>query len=264
MLSYDKLQTIFERGKKPYWALYRGQNKGQQIGTNCLLKQEDNPTLETAWQDLEELITAYGDGVYTLECRTNPASSRGNDLHTFLVGTAEPQQGRVSGMSNATHPAAGFFQGLDARYFMEQINGANSSAQSLQIQLIQKQFEIENLKRELKEKREKITPADRVIGIFENNPKILDRILGGDGRAAIGTLSSSQPIHEAAENRTEENATDEDTYTPGKIDFNALVEDAMRIQAALPGQHVNEVIENLATWIETNPTQAENYLKMLQ
>lgn len=261
MLTFDKLRAIFERGKKPYWTLYKGNGKGQQIGTNCLLT-DDKPTLESAWDDLESLVSNYGDGVYSLECRTNPTASRGNDLHVFMVGNVEEKVNRVAGGS-FQNPAIGFFQGLDARYFMERISGAEQSTNSLQLQLLQKEFEIQSLRRELKDKKEKVTTADRVFGFLEKNPQVIDRLFDGQAPAAVGVLKGSNPIPETSENRAENADEDEYEYEPGRIDLNALSEAAVRIQTALPGRHVNDVLDGLAEWIESNPKQADSYLNMM-
>ena len=260
MLTFDKLQSIFERGRKPYWVLYKGNSKGTQIGSNCTTTDE-KPSLDDAWADLSEILNNYGDGVYTLECRTSPQTSRGNDLHTFMVGNVEEKQiGRASNTA-FNHPAIGFFQGLDAKFFMDQINGANTNMQTLQIELLKKDMEIQNLKRDLKEKRDKVTPADRIFGILEKNPQIIDKVLSGNATAAVGLLKADQPI--PASDVEDDSEDDGEGYEPGRIDLNAIVEAAARIQKALPSAHVNDVFDGLATWVEKDPQTAANYLKMM-
>ena len=211
---------------------------------------------------IRERDTRYGDGIYTLECRTHPQTSRGNDQHTFMVGNVEERQpGRVAGVAQV-NPAVGFFQGMDARYFMDQISGATTEKQNMQMELFRKELEIDRLKRELKDKGMKVTPADRIFGLLEKNPKIIEGILSGNG-VAVGLLKADKPIPETPENGVDDSEEYEDAYTPGKLDMNALVECAMRIQTAMPDVHVNETLDGLADWIETNPTQAREYLKML-
>lgn len=263
MLTFEKLNAIFERGKKPYWVLYKGQSKGQQIGSNCLITTDEKPTISESFADLSEVVENYGDGIYTVECRTNPQTSRGNDIHTFMFGNVEEKPNRVSGATQVAHPASGFFSGLDARYFMDQISGATSEKQNLQFQLFQKELEIERLRRELKDKGSKVTPADRVFGLLEKNPAIIANLLNTPAPAAVGTLRAEKPIPEAADNRPEENDSDVEPYEAGKLDFNSMVEVAMRIQKAIPGTHVNDLLDGLADWIEDNPAQAQQYLSML-
>lgn len=263
MLTVDKMQAIFERGKKPYWVLYKGAGRGVQIGTNCL-DGDEKPTIETAWDELEFLLGNYADGVYTLECRSHPKASRGNDQHTFMIGTAEDKPARVAGNGgNVQHPAVGFFHGLDAKYFMDQISGSNNTVQALQIDNLKKEMEIQNLKRELKEKRDQPTPADRIFGLLEKNPTIIEKVLGGGAPAAVGLLKAERPIPEPLDIDADENEEDEYPYEAGKIDLNSLFEAAARIQKALPGQHVNDVLDGLANWIEDNPETATQYLKLM-
>lgn len=255
MLTFDNFKQIFERAGKPYWVLHKGTTKGTQIGSNTSL--DETVGVEDGLAALEEIVSVYGDGVYTVECRTHPKANRGTDTHTFLIGDA--QAAKPASVGSFQHPMAGFFQGLDARYFMEQISGAKTSENQLQIELLRKQFEVEDLRRQLKERQEGGI-GERAIGLLEKNPGILDRLLGG-AAPAIGTLGTSLTIPTAPISEEEE---EEYGYEPGKLDFNALVESAMRIQKAIPGRHVNEVIDGLADWVEKNPKAAEQYLTMLQ
>lgn len=265
MLTYDKLQQVFERARKPYWTLYKGGSKGVQIGTNSTISNSDEkPTISDAWDDLNAILESYGDGIYTLECKSSPTASRGHDLHTFMVGNVseEPRRSGTSRME-AVNPAIGFFQGLDARYFMDQISGANMNAQQLQLEVLKKEMEIQNLKRDLREKKETVSTADRIFGVIEKNPALIERVLGAGTAANIGVLKSEKPIPDTTEDVDEENDEPE-AYEPGKLDLNALADCAMRIQKAIPDQHVNDVLYDLTEWIEDNPETAANYLKIMK
>jgi hypothetical protein len=259
MLTFDNFKNLFHRAKKTQWILYKGASKGQQIGS---MLSEGEIDVEESLSELQDIVTSYGDGVYTVECRSSRAASRGNDIHTFMYGDAAPVT-QVSGKGTAAapvHPAASFFSGLDAKYFMDQTNDVRNQLQQAQMKLLQKEMEIINLKRDLKESEKE---PDAGIGSFlSKNPQIVERAIGflsGDQpRAAVGTLKATKPI------TIEDNEVDEEyEYEPGKIDLNALFEAAMRLQAALPDIHPNDVFDKIAEYAETNPAQAKNLLSMI-
>lgn len=267
MLAYGNFEQVFKRMNKPFWVLYKGATKGQQIGSNFSSREDGEPVgkpdTEDSFTALNELVSIYGEGTYTIECRSHPKASRGNDTHQFFIG--EQSANRSSNTVTATNqnPAVGFFQGLDGRYFLDQISGKTTELQAAQLALLRKEMEVENLKRQLKEKQENTGLPDKIFGLLEKQPGILERILGGNQTTAIGTLKSDKPISEARENRVDSDEEFEEYYTPGKLDINALVDAAMAIQKALPHRHVNDIFDGLADMVEQNPEQAEGYLKML-
>jgi hypothetical protein len=271
MITFDKFENIFMRANKPWWVLYKGANKGQQIGSNFsgALRETDAveaPTIDSSFNELSQLLSDYGDGVYTVEMRSHPKASRGNDMHQVAVGEAPTsRRDAVSGIGN-NNPAVGFFQGLDGRYFMDQISGKTNALQEAQLALLKKEMEVQDLKRQLKEKVQGGDLGDRVFGLLEKQPQILDRLLGSSAPAAVGLLRAEKPIpaqNKSAENGTEYGDEDGESYTPGKLDLNDLVEDAMRIQRAIPGMHINDVFAGLADYVEKDPATAESYLKMI-
>lgn len=262
MISFNNFEQVFLKAKKPYWVLYKGTSKGsQQIGSN--LQEDDSEgklDMSDSLHSLRELIELYGDGTYTVECRPNPRASRGNDTHTFFVG--EPSKSASVQAARQDHPISGFFAGLDGKYFLDQIGALRDEHQRAQIALLRKEMEIAELKRQLKEDNQPGI-GEKILGIVEKNPALLDRVFGGSAPTAIGHLKAKKGQNEVPENRAEENDEEEYAYEPGKLDFNALVESAMRIQQLLPDMHVNEVFDALADFLEDNPDQAKGYLKML-
>jgi hypothetical protein len=258
MLTFDNFKNLFHRAKKTQWILYKGASKGQQIGS---MLSEGEIDVEESLSELQDIVTSYGDGVYTVECRSSRAASRGNDIHTFMYGDAAPVQ--VSGKGTAAapvHPAASFFSGLDAKYFMDQTNAVQNQLVQAQMKLLQKEMEIMNLKRDLKEAEQE--PEAGIGSFLSKNPQIVERAIGflsgEQPRVAVGTLKSTKPIP------VEENDEDgEYEYEQGKIDLNALFEAAMRIQAALPDIHPNDVFDKIAEYAENNPAQAKNLLSMI-
>lgn len=260
MLTFDNFKNLFHRAKKTQWILYKGAAKGQQIGS---MLSEAEIDLEESLSELQEIVTSYGDGVYTVECRSSSRASRGNDIHTFMYGDVSAPSVSVKGAAPPAHPAASFFSGLDAKYFMDQTNAVQNQLVQAQMKLLQKDMEIMNLKRDLKEAEQE---PDAGIGSFlSKNPAIVERVIGlvtGEPqRAAVGTLKAIKPIPDNNENDGDEE--EEYEYEPGKIDLNALFEAAMRLQAALPDIHPNDIFDKIAQYAETNPAQAKNLLNMI-
>jgi len=273
MISFDKFGNIFLRANKPWWVLYKGANKGQQIGSNFsgALRENDlveTPLIDSSLNDLTQLIEDYGDGIYTIELRSHPKASRGNDIHQVMVGdvqTGKRDASAVSGIGN--NPAVGFFAGLDGRYFMDQIAGKTTALQDTQLALLKKEMEVQDLKRQLKESAQGSDLGDKVFGLLEKQPQILERLLGGAAPAAVGLLRADKPIpaqNESAENRVENDEEEYEPYTPGRLDFNDLVDDAMRIQRAIPALHINDVMADLADFVEKDPQTAANYFQMMK
>lgn len=271
MLSFDNLETIFNDAGKPCWTLYKGPTKGQQIGSYYPDVEDATPDMADSWTRLANLIEKYGDGIYTLECKSRRTTSKGNDQHTFLRGEMPGKVAdKVGNFTPPAHPAASFFNGLDARYFMEQSNTLQQQLFALQMQLMQKEMELQRVRMEAKTKKEVITGTDRIMGLLEKNPQIINNALGvlAGQPVAIGTLKAQQPIPTAAPVGNFADEEDDDQgegqdYTPGSIDLNALFLAAQQIQTALPDLHVNEILDRLADFCEANPEQARQALNMM-
>lgn len=262
MLTFDNFKAIFHRAKKTQWVLYKGSGKGTQIGS---MLSENEIDADESLSELNDIISAYGDGIYTVECRGNRLASRGNDLHTFMYGDAEAAKATVGkAAAPVAHPASSFFAGLDAKYFMDQQASVQTQLQQMQLQLLRKEMEINNLKRDLKDAEKE---DDSSIGSFlTKNPALINRALDviAPGRPAVSGLKTTRPIPPQKPAEEVENDDDDyEDYETGKLDINALVDAAMRIQKALPGLHPNDVIDKIADYAENNPGQAENLLNMI-
>lgn len=258
MLTFENFQSIFKRAEaKPYWVLYKGQGKGVQIGSN--LQHDGRPDIDEALADLTGVIELYGDGVYTVEQRYNPTATRGTDLHVFIRGEASAPAKVAGTQAVVSHPMSSFFHGLDARYFIDQSNRYQSDLHAAQLENMRLLMQIESLKRERKEKVPVPGIGERIIGVMENNPGIIERLLGAGATTAIGTLKAQKPIP-ANPNQPDED--DEEDLPIGQIDLNALVDAANRIQQHIDS-HVNDLLYRLADFIEKNPAQAKNLLSML-
>ena len=272
MLTFDNFKQVFVKGKKPFWILYKGQGTTNQIASRL---DDDGETadISASLAHLEEVILLYGDGVYSVSCRSSRTSSRGNDLHTFLYGEA-PAKGAVSGPATTTtsHPAATFFQGLDARYFLEQSTHLQNELQAARMELLRKEMQLQMMKQEAQLAAE--SEKGSIAGFLEKNPKIVSDLIGmvsGIGQpqpARVGVLKAERPIptpQPAPETDAYNNDDDDEgfEYEPGKVDFNALFETAIRIQNAVPGMHVNELLDRLADFAEDKPDQVQFLLTQL-
>ena len=172
MLTFDNFKEIFHRAKKTQWILYKGASKGQQIGSN-LSDSEIDPN--ESLTELEDIVSRYGDGVYTVECRSSRSASRGNDMHTFMFGDGDPKSvGKT--VAGATHPASSFFSGLDAKYFMDQQAALNNSVMKLQLDLMRKEMEIAELKRDLKDANT-VDDGHSIAGFLNKNPLVVTRLI---------------------------------------------------------------------------------------
>lgn len=257
MLTYDGLKTIFGRAKKTQWILYRGQSKGQQIGSYI---SDEEISLEDSLAELDHVMGAYGPGVYTIECRAGKTHSKGNDLHTFTYGN--PEVPSVIGKATASTTEQKFFGGLDARYFMDNQAALQQQVMQLQMEVMRKEMQIENLKRDLKDAEK--PEEESAIGAFvKRNPTVvtnlINRLLPAQ-QPAVGTLKTNQPIPPQPDGEEDEGGA---TYESGRLDLNGLADAAERIQEAIPSMHVNEVLDKLADYCEANPDQAINLLKMI-
>lgn len=269
MLTFANFESIFTKAAKPCWTLYKGASKGTQIGSFYPDVEEGDPDMTDSLVRLKELVETYGDGVYTVECKSRRTTSKGNDLHTFLHGEMPGKVAdKVGNVIQTAHPAASFFSGLDGRYFMDQIATLQREVQALQMQLWQKDMEIQRVKWESKTKKEVVSGTDRFMSILEANPALLEKGIGllSGQPVAIGTLKATKPIPPAApvgQVADEDDEGEDFEYAPGNIDLNAMVLSAGIIQKSLPEQHVNDLLDRLADFIEANPDQARNLLNMM-
>lgn len=257
MLTYEGLKAIFGRAKKTQWILYKGQSKGTQIGSYI---SDEEISVEDSLAELEQIMSAYGAGVYTIECRAGKTHSKGNDLHTFTFGDINVGAVTKSGVTLPVSTSeTKFFQGLDARYFMDQQLTLQQQVMNLQLEVMKKEMAITELKRDLKD-AEKEPDDNGIIGFIGKNPalvgKIIDRVLPGAPAAAIGVLKSEQATVPTPE-------TDDEGYETDRLDLNALADAADRIQTAIPDIPVNTILDKLAAYCEVNPQQARNLLTMI-
>ena len=242
---------------------------------------EDGDDIRESVSELDFVMSSYGDGIYTLECRSHKNAARGSDTHTFVSGDVKQDSGRNANTTATAAPSVqvgAFYGGLDAKYFMEKNEALAKEVQRLEREVFKREMEMINLRRDLKDTEKVSGPS---IGSFlEKNPTLVSEmigILGGAAkpapRANVGVLKSHQPIPstpppvaeiEGDNNETEEDAESEAyEYEDGKLDINALVDAAYRIRTALPGFHPNEVFDMIADFAEDKPDQAVQLINML-
>jgi hypothetical protein len=268
MLTFANLETIFTNAGKPCWTLYKGASKGNQIGSYYPESGDGDPNMLDSWARLKDLVETYGDGIFTVECKSSRTTSKGNDQHTFMLGEVQGKSEKVGSVAAPAHPASSFFQGLDAKFFMNQTFDAQNRIQELQLQLLRKEMELERVKMTAKAKVPEVSGTDRFLNILEKNPALLEKGIGllSGQPVAIGTLKAQQPIPAAAPvgNFDEDDDQGEDyDYTPGRIDLNALFLSAQQIQKALPELHINTILDQLADFCEAQPDQARAALNMM-
>ncbi len=262
MLTFDNFEAIFTKSDKPIWRLYKGQTKSQQIGSS----EKEYTNIADSLNDLREIVTLYGQGIYTVELRKSDTASRGNDIHTFVFGDPNTV-GATKGTATAqpAHPAASFFQGLDARYFMDMANSNQQRLVEMQMQNMRLEMELRYERMNKKNKEEKLTGFDRLAGVIEKNPAIIERtfdLLSGQP-AALGTLKAEKPIppnkkKEAPagnpDDDMDEEEDDDEGYTPGVMSLDAAYRSLTVISKALPkDKHINDVLDNLALLAQDNP-----------
>lgn len=272
MLTFANFESIFTKAGKPCWTLYKGASKGNQIGSYYPESGDGDPNMGDSWTRLKDLVETYGDGIYTVECKSSRTTSKGNDQHTFMLGeVAGKVAEKVGNVAAPVHPASSFFQGLDAKFFMNQAFDAQSKVQELQLQLLRKEMELERVKMTAKTKVPEVSGTDRFLSILEKNPALLEKGIGllSGQPVAIGTLKAQQPIPAAApvgnyaEEGDDDDQDEEYDYTPGSIDLNALFLSAQQIQKALPEMHINTIMDQLADFCEAQPDQARAALQMM-
>ena len=264
MLTFDNFKAIFVKAAgRPYWTVYLGSTKGKRIGNN--FDQGEAPDIQTSLTELVEVVELYGEGIYTVEQKRTPTASQG-DVHTFSYGEVKD-----TAVGRAVQPAAAqpqsFFSGLDAKYFLTQTFHYQSELQKAQMDLLRAQWEVDRVKREAQERETDVSPGDRIMGFLEKNPRLIDRafdaLTGSQPTASVGRLRSQKPIPDPHQPADTDSDGDEDGYETGKIDLNALLDAAYRIQAKIPGQHVNDVLDRLADFAEEKPDQAIYLINML-
>lgn len=269
MLTYENFRGLFKGGKKYNFILYKGSGKTQQIGSHL---PEGEADFDEAMAVIDQIITAYGDGVYTVECRSSKLASRGNDTHTFMSGDGGSDAKAKQAVAGApAHPAASFFSGLDAKYFLDQANNQQSTILKLQMEILKKEMEIKLLEMKSKEEKRRLESEQGggIAGFIKDNPVIVNRVLDVlQGKpAAIGTLTahpSTVPAPPVDDNdNDEEDDDDEVEYAPGTLDLNDLYAAAVRVSKALPSMHPNEVFNKIAAFAEKSPQQAAQYLAFL-
>lgn len=261
MLTFDNFKQIFEKASsRPYFVIYHGSSKGRRVGNNF---DAETPDIKTSLAELSEIVELYGPGVYTVEQKKTPTASQG-DIHVFRYGDAEEPAnvGRSVQPAQAQSPGA-FFNGLDARFFLNQTFQYQSELANAQMALLKKEMEMEMLKREMKEKDTHQDTGDKIMGFFEKNPRVVDRVFdvltGTPATASVGRLKSETPIPQ-----DDEDGDDDDfVYENGRIDLNSLFDAAHRIQCKIPDLHVNEILDRLASFVEANTDQARNLINML-
>lgn len=263
-MTFENLESVFKKGNRPYWVLYKGNSKGIVLASMSS-EEGEKPNIDDSWNYLQEMINEFDDGTYSIELKSAPSSSRGNPFITFQVGEGSNQ--RVSSNNAVSTTDTGgqprnFLAGLDFKYFLERDTQQQQRIQDLQMELLRKEFKFEQMKRDA-EQAGSPDVIGRVIGLVEKNPKILARLFGGEepARAAIGVLKSEKPIDVQDEEDFEDGDDQEEAdEQPGNISIDRAVNCLVRLQKVFPDLNVNQLLERLTDFCEENPKQARNLL----
>lgn len=263
-MTFENLESVFKKGKRPYWVLYKGNSKGTVLAS--MYEDDDGkPGIDDSWNSLADVMNEFDDGIYSIELKSSPTSSRGNPFLTFQVGdgSAGIQRGNSSTTMQAADSGAqprNFLAGLDFKYFLERDAQQQQQINDLKLDLLRQEFKVQNIRREAEEKPE-ADVVGRILGLAERHPKIIAKWLGGEEqqtRAAIGVLKAEKPIVEEIEDDDE---FDDDDQQGISIDRAVIC--LYRLQKVFPDLNVNELLEQLTDFCEANPKQARNILSSL-
>lgn len=278
MLTWDKFETVFTKGGRPYWQLYQGKAKTTLIGSNMEMEN-----IEESWQMLSELVELYGEGFYTIEVRTTPNSGRNNPVHTFQVGEAAASVGNAARPSATPTPNDKFYSGVDMRFWLEREESYRAEMRKLERDLERVRMEL-ILKKMDDKYAQQPSGTDRILGVIERQPEILNHVIGmftgGEQPAAIGTLKSPQkaavPTQRRAapappppaeeefddEDLEDDNYEDDDAQAVelGGFSLDRAVTACYRLMQVLPEHNINDLLDQLSN---TDPNKLRTAIQFL-
>lgn len=263
-MTFENLESVFKKGNRPYWVLYKGNSKGVVLAS---LSSEDGerPAIDDSWNYLQEMINEFDDGTYSIELKSAPSASRGNPFLTFQIGEGgSPRNGNnnTTPISDTGGQPRNFLAGLDFKYFLERDSLQQQRIQDLQMELLRQEFRFNEMKRDAEQSNQPDV-IGRVIGLVEKNPKILSKLFGGEepARAAIGVLKSEKPIVDDPDmDDDKDDEFDDEDEKPGNISIDRAINCLVRLQKVFPDLNVNQLLERLTDFCEDNPKQARNIL----
>jgi hypothetical protein len=215
MKDFQYIQKVFDREKRPFWALHNAKGKRLSCTSDDIMKMSDKEAqLTESFNFLETVLEDEGDGVYKIFLRTSENAGKnqieqifqyGEDvepIHTASRGGDRAERsnggGKVAGIG-----ALGSIAGLEM--IMGLTNAGRTEADrlreekhTLQLELLESKFKIGNLEAQV------AAPAavdnswsEFIKGVVQDNSELLlDRILpeSKGERTRIAALKSRKPI----------------------------------------------------------------------
>ena len=209
MKTFDDIQTIFFREKKPYWSLINAKGKRESSTPDAVMAlTEDKERLEASWAYLsDEVLPTCDTGRLMLNLLTNATASKTKQSYDFQWGdapTAPPSVGAINAVNARQNQ--GSIGGLGSIAGLEFISGlmqnGRGDADRYRDQLMEERldkmemkFKIQGLEKELASAAAAPAADDSMGALIkgvlkENFMEILDRFAPLPPTTAIATLRS--------------------------------------------------------------------------
>ena len=245
MKTFDDIQTIFFREKKPYWSLINAKGKRESSTPDDVMLLDGKERLAASWAYLEdEVLPTCDTGKMTLNLLTNATASKTKQSYDFQWGDT-PSVNPVNAVNARQNHGNGGIAGLGSIAGLEFISGlmnnGRGDADRYRDQLMEERidkmemkFKIQGLEKEL---ASAAVSKDETLGAFaggifkENFGEILgflERFAPVPPTTAIATLrqpASSQRGRTAAAEATLEFDTDEETDETEETEYEAETTD---------------------------------------
>jgi hypothetical protein len=254
--TIEHLGNFYKIEDKPYWVIYRGHNKTQDIvSSNTTVSDKD-----LSWQKINDVMFFQPDGVYFIVLKSSPNSSGNNPTFSFTKGAYQAPASGIGGMAQmggSMYNQNPHLYGIGSPVYLE-IDKKNNEIKKLELENLSLRNEIQLLKIEYKSK-EKVSGIDKLFANEFLVGKVLD-IFGNQqaaGVAAIVQGSGGQPV-----NLSDMNEKQEKELSNQEIAV-MYFERLQRIENAMPDLDLLETMEKLAILAETNPAKLKLALSFL-
>jgi hypothetical protein len=289
VMSIESYQDKFLKDVRPYWKLY-----GK--GNTLIAKNTDIENITESWEMLENQMNRFPFGNVKIITFSDPSARQDTGWETAVswgnqVGStggqvhSQQNQGFGGNMMQMLQMMQFFQNQSDAR-LKESL--ANSEARFKESMLMmEKMFKLQRDNEKLKEELDTDdTPVKEqllaeIIGCVKPiGEAVAEKIKTGgfkipglsqpQPQAQLGTIGQAKPKKQAE--KTSE-ATPEPTMeapkeaiqtTSKRVSLDRMTMAAQRIQRVLPSEHINEVLDLLAAFVEANPDQVMELLNQLK
>jgi hypothetical protein len=261
MKTFADIEKIFYREKRPYYVVKdsRGARKST-TPSDIMDIADEEQRLKDSYEFLTEAVADFEDGKYKILLRTSENAGKGELSYDFQIGDSTPS---VSRQSKDT-PSIGGFSIAGLETIMGLVNGGRSEADrlrdekhDLKLQLVQKDFEIQNLKNAQIGSTGTESWSDVIKGVVkEYFPDILDKY--APQKTEVSSVRGKDPVPPNAGKKQKETPKDETKTAEGQELTQDEVKDKLtvifeRTATLFEGYNPILVLEVVLEMSEKNP-----------